>query len=103
MRKKSPNVGRREIVIEIVCNDLGVDMYKIRSSWRKAEIVQARQILCYILYKYCNLSLKGTGAVVNKDHTTVINCIRRVRDYIETEPEYRSIVTRLVEKILSST
>jgi putative protein kinase ArgK-like GTPase of G3E family len=72
-----------EKIIKVVCEYYGTDSATILSRTRKAEILEKRQMLQYFLrQKY---SLMQVGDLTNVNHATVINAVKRIKNYIETE------------------
>lgn len=61
-----------ESLLTLVCSKLGVTMEDAKGSIRDAEIVRARQIYCY-LAKEMGYTYKKIGAIINRDHATVIH------------------------------
>jgi len=70
-------------ITKIVCEYYGTDKATILSKTRKAEILEKRQMLQFFLrQKY---SLMQVGELTNVNHATVINAVKRIQNYIETE------------------
>ncbi|MGN6417766.1 MAG: helix-turn-helix domain-containing protein [Pseudobacter sp.] len=90
---------RRDRIRCIVCNHFNVTMEKVRSPLRVGELLRPRQIMCYLLYAYGKMTLKKIAEYISRDHTTVINCIRRTKEYMETEPKYKEMVEFMIVKI----
>jgi chromosomal replication initiation ATPase DnaA len=44
------------------------------------NIIEARQIYCYFLYKHFKLKSYAIGRMVSQNHTTVLKSIKRVGD-----------------------
>jgi len=65
-----------------ICSRIGmVSVEDICSPTRIKEVVQIRQIYCYLMYKNTGLSLKDIGEIVGRDHATIIY----MRDSIKHE------------------
>jgi chromosomal replication initiator protein len=82
-----------EEVIERVCNYLKVDMKKVISKNRDRQLVNARCMISDMLYHdtFLTLSLKTIGELLgNRDHTTIINANRILRNLISTNPDFRA-------------
>jgi len=87
-----------DAIIMEVCDFLVVPVGRIIGNRRSANLVYARHIICDILYSdaFLNLSLKQIGRLLGgRDHTTVINAIRSVRNQCEINPFYRDRYRRL--------
>ena len=63
---------------------------------RKSLYVVPRYMMWYFIYKYsANQSLKSVGMMFNRDHSTVINGIKRLKNYCETEPKTKAMFNEL--------
>lgn len=60
-----------EKLLFVVCDKLGVNVEDAKGTIRDAEIVRARQIYCYMA-KEMGYTFKKIGAIINRDHATVI-------------------------------
>ena len=81
-----------EVIIREVCSFLMVSVGRVIGDKRNGNIVFARHWICDILYSdtILKLSLKNIGRLLGgRDHTTVINSVKRVSDYCENDLEYR--------------
>ena len=90
-------VGKKQLTIkkiqEVVCRYFNIDEALIHTLTRKHEIVQARQITMYLSKKYTDSSYAHIGKVVgNKDHATVLYGVNTVKDQIEINKSFRSIM-----------
>jgi len=74
-----PHVFKRTpaMLISQVAAQHGVTVDAITGTARFAPIVAARAEAYYLLRTECSLSLNQIGARLNKDHTTVMNGIRK--------------------------
>lgn len=67
-------------IVKVVCRTLNLEEKEVKSRSRKRELVHARQISMYLIYKYTQLGLAKTADVFNRDHATAIHAIRAVKD-----------------------
>jgi chromosomal replication initiation ATPase DnaA len=67
-------------VVEIVT---GVSIKTVRSHNRKLNVRYARHLVNYFTYKYTMHSLKSAGECINRDHATVLNSIKKVKEALE--------------------
>jgi chromosomal replication initiator protein len=67
---------------------------------RKNEIVTARMVCMCALYYEHRWTLQTVGKFFSRDHTTVLHAIERVRDLIDTEPDFKDEVLRLSPKVI---
>lgn len=63
------------------------------------ENIDCRYQVCYILRYYHGYSLKKTGQVFRKDHSTVINAIHQHCDFMETDKMYAVKYNRLLKEL----
>lgn len=52
---------------------------------REYETTLARQILCYLAYRYTRLSLQQIAYRINRDHSTVHHAVRKIEKQIITK------------------
>lgn len=69
--KSISNTDRLESLLKVVCDKLDVTVQEAKGTIRDAEIVRARQIYCYMA-KEMGYTFKKIGAIINRDHATVI-------------------------------
>jgi chromosomal replication initiator protein len=60
-----------------VCKDYKISFEDMMSGSRRRTIVLPRMVLMYKLYQ-TGFTLTEVGALFNRDHTTVINAIRKI-------------------------
>jgi chromosomal replication initiator protein len=60
-----------------VCKDYKITFEDMMSGSRKRTIVLPRMVLMYKLYQ-TGFTLTEVGAIFNRDHTTVINAVRKI-------------------------
>lgn len=72
---------------------------KLSTKARYREIVELRQMFCFIA-RSMGFSLKTIGQFLgNRDHTTVIHNIRTFHNIIETDDIYKEKYNRISKKI----
>ena len=69
--KSISNTDRLESLLTVICETLDVTVQEAKGTIRDAEIVRARQIYCYMA-KEMGYTFKKIGAIINRDHATVI-------------------------------
>lgn len=69
--KSISNTDRLESLLSVICETLEVTVQEAKGNIRDAEIVRARQIYCYMA-KEMGYTFKKIGAIINRDHATVI-------------------------------
>lgn len=80
---------------DVTCSVLGIESQKLYMVTRKREIVNARQIIFFLVRPCYLLSLGSIGKHYGKDHATVLHGIRQVAGHIETDREFRATVERI--------
>lgn len=90
-----------EEIVNVVCEELGTTPEAVRGSRRNRQIVEARQIISFIMVKKvrCTLVYVGQEALGGRDHTTVIHSLRNFENLYETEEGYRDMVNRILNKL----
>lgn len=85
-------------IVNIVTNKLGVN---VLTRSRKKEIVEAKQIIIYLLRKYTGLSLKNiTEYVYLTDHATVIHHLNVLEGFLEHDERLQSLMQYFEEKVI---
>jgi len=90
-------------IIEVVATyyegkGIAVNRAVLLGRSRKSMYVVPRYMMWYFIYKYsANQSLKSVGLMFNRDHSTVINGIKRLKNYCETEPQTRQMFQELCD------
>ena len=93
-----------EEIQKIVAQTFDVRIPDLKSQNRSKPIVTARQMAMYLCKKFLDKPLADIGrAFGGKDHTTVINAIRRIEEFLEKDPEIRQTYNELQTKIHSIT
>lgn len=86
-------------IILIIANELEVDINEVYSKSRKRETVMVRQVFWYIMRKHTGITTTQLGAILRKDHATVLNGIKSVKDHLDTEVNYRNHVEKIEARI----
>lgn len=89
-----------ENVIKCVCDFYKVTKEDILGSNRKAELVRARQVACYLMYEILNLPLVTIGKQMNRDHATVIYSKNKITNLIDKNATISQEVEDIKSKIL---
>jgi chromosomal replication initiator protein len=70
-----------------VCEILEVSPVTLKSKCRKEDYIIARQIVSFVSKTVTKNSLKTIGGFINRDHTSVINHVMTVNNFLETNDE----------------
>ena len=77
---------------DFVCQEFGVNWLQILSKSREQERVEARHVYMFLMSNHLKQSLVETGKDCNRDHTTVIAAVEKIKGYYEVGDQ---IVTRI--------
>lgn len=73
-------------ILELVSVRLGVPAAEICGLKRSLQIVRARQLVAWLLYRHCMMSYTEVGAFLKRDHTTVMQEVRTVCRLLKDHP-----------------
>ena len=79
--------------------ETGVTRDMIQSDNRKRELVTARQITATLLYTLTSYTLETVGAVINRDHASILYYRNTLLGHIETEDATVELVWNVVERL----
>ena len=91
-----------EVIIETVTEHYNYKVTKddILGKNRSRDISYPRQICMYLCEKYTGLSLAAIGAALgNKDHTTVLHGIKKIKTDLEKDEQLRSTIDIITKKL----
>lgn len=93
------------VEIQKICSSyFKLNIKDLKSKSRTKHIVTARQSAMFLMRKYLNVSLMDIGkAFGGKDHTTVINAIRRVEDKLIKDASFNKDLNSLEREIQNFT
>lgn len=69
-------------IVEAVSIHYGVTAEAIRSPCRRSHICFARFVVVYLSLRILKRSLKSMGRELGRDHTTILNCKKRINEII---------------------
>lgn len=98
---------RYKVALEImkaVAGAYGVTLEDLRSHSRVARLATARAVVCYLLYRYYNYSLKDVGRMVLRDHSSVMHSVRLVEGFNLWPTMYAvdlNIINNIKQKLFS--
>ena len=88
-----------EYIEQSVSVVLNIPVSEIRRETRKREIVFARQMCMFLIYRKCKLSQEATGSRYNRDHATVIHSIKTINNLIEFDKSTRDVYDKIKEML----
>jgi hypothetical protein len=83
----------------IICDGEGYTLEQIHNCSRKMGVKETRQLIMYFARKETDLSLDSIGGYFNKDHATVLNAIKVISGYIDTDSIFRTKIGTYQSKI----
>lgn len=91
-----------EDIISTVCYCCSISVEKLMRGGRMREVVEARQIYCYIARKHLpGSTLSSIAKTIKRDYTTVIHSIRSVENIMHVDKEYAYRVEWIERKIIA--
>lgn len=92
------------VTVDKIINEVGkiynVDPDEMRSQRRTASISQARKVAIYVIQDVTGMSYEAIGQEFNgRDHSTVVYAIKSVKDEMEKDSGFRSIVEDIIKNI----
>ena len=90
-------------IMEIVCKAYAVCEEEVRGPNRVKAIAHARHAYCYLCTKLDPLiTLKEVGSTINRDHSTVINSIKKTEDLRLTDYHFMASFNVCLDSIADS-
>lgn len=84
-----------------VIEEFGVDREAILSNWRKGTVVEARQVMMYLMRTLLEMPDKDIAHHFGKDRTCVISSFKRIRDLISVNDPVKDRIENCLTKINS--
>jgi chromosomal replication initiator protein len=89
--KKQKPPYTQNMVVEAVEEVMGISFEEMQSKYRFKQIVQARNMYCYYMYKHLGWTLLEIGkSIGGRDHTTIIHNIKVHDDMCYSDPEFEN-------------
>ncbi len=97
------NTGRKidiDKLAEVVSEEFGISKKLLKSRSRKKEILIPRQLTMYLAKEYLGLTLQKIGDYFGgKDHTTVLNSIRKIQKTLSTNTNLQKHLNSIKDRI----
>lgn len=92
------------VTIDKIINEVGkiynIDPEEMRSKRRTANISQARKVAIFVIQDVTGLPYETIGQEFNgRDHSTVVYAIKSVRDEMERDSNFRSVIEDIIKNI----
>jgi chromosomal replication initiator protein len=94
-----PTDAMIERILQSVSKKYGISIDDLKSKKKNDSIANARHVAIYIIRKLTELSLKDTGKIFSRDHSTVLSSIGKVEINIKTVNNYESEINALIKEI----
>lgn len=95
----APEARRDEKILKAVCEQCGIERSKLMSVQRDKNSIQARYIAYYLLQELAQMSLSQIGKLFGKDHSTVMNGLKRLHIQLSTDQQLAALIARLRKQI----
>lgn len=104
MRMRQSNVSDiMQEVMDIVCKAYAVSEQEVRGPMRLKAVAHARHAYCHLCVKLDPmLTLKQVGETLGRDHSTVINSVRKCDDLRLTDYHFAASFNQCLEAIADS-
>lgn len=87
-----------EDIFEYTARTFGLTKEEIAGRARKQPIVRARHAFCLAARKLTDTPLTGIGAMVNRDHTTVMHSIKAAEILAEADAVFGDRITQIFDE-----
>ena len=81
-----------EDILHDVSEASGVSIEEIAGQSRKGNIIVARQMFCYVARQKNKFKFRQIGKIIGKDHSTVINSVKTVKDMLQTRSSLEHVL-----------
>lgn len=89
-----------ETIAKVVSEFYDIPLCLVRKKTRKREVVECRQVICYLCRIYTSSSLRSIGLYVGgKDHTTVIHSRDNIKDLIDTNNPVKDKIDTITKSL----
>ena len=85
-------------ITAVTADVFGVNKEALKGKKRKREILVPRQVAMFLIREMTELPLEEIGDFFERDHSTVVNAIKRVNTLMEQDPSF----CRQVEEVKRS-
>ncbi|MFW2340874.1 MAG: chromosomal replication initiator protein DnaA [Acidimicrobiia bacterium] len=86
-------------IMERTAVNFGFSPVDLRAKSRRQPLVLARQVAMYLCRELTDLSLPQIGSLFDRDHSTVLHAVDKVKSLIQTDHEVFERVTALSQEL----
>ena len=95
MRRVSP-----QVIIKAVCETFDITESALKGPRRHRHVTQPRQVAMYLIRELTDESLPRIGSLFGgRDHTTVLNALKRIEHLKSANPMLRDRIARLASEL----
>lgn len=84
---------RADEVIDAVCAAFEVERSNLLSNRKFVRLVNARWAACLMLQDL-GITYSSIGRILKRDHAAILHGIRRIKDLLDVDPDYRQKLER---------
>jgi chromosomal replication initiator protein len=97
---KSPDACGLSEIVDAAAQEFGVERALLLSSDRRRSVTDARQVAMYLARELTAHSFTEIGrGIGNRDHTTAINAVKRIKAGLIADPALRASVENLLRRL----
>ena len=90
-----------EYIVEKTAAFYSLNPEDILGKGKTKNIAAARQMATYLMRKLTTLTLEEIGAVLNRDHSTILHSIRKIEDSVNTDAALSDTVRDITANIMN--
>ena len=94
-----PQPIKSAVTLEVVAEWFDISIKDILGYRRSRNIVNARSVVAFILRNNTSMSLPEIGTLINRDHTSVIHAVRRIKTLVDNEVSWRIDVDEMLSTV----
>ena len=86
-------------LVKIICRNRGITEQDLMSKSRLHSLVMSRHEFCFLARNKTKLSLNMIGALIGKNHATVLHSIKTWENLLETDFNIRAYHMRTLNEL----
>lgn len=91
----------RELITSVTAEYFKIVPSLLYTASRTKPLSRAREIAIYFIRKELGLTVKQIGYIFYRDHSTVVEAIKRVRRFYILEPDYKADIDKIQNLLYS--
>lgn len=88
-----------EKIMSVVSTRYGTTRDELKGKSKKREIVEARHVCAYLIRDLTGYSLNQIGALLNRDHTTIMNSCEVTKNQIMNDPLFEKEIKDIIAEV----